>query len=275
MSDAPKPETSTADDAARSVAVRRGSPLAGVPTGLMILAVGVGAYFLGQYRSAPPRQPAPETARPARERPAEAPAASRERQAAARLITGWRGEPFDPLAAADFVERRFEPIFEPPPPFDAVDSILIDTLDKRIRLAHARAVPREETCRDVTGRRYACGLESRAALQNHILGKTLVCRRLFLGDPEKTGILEVRCSVDGEDLALRQIRAGWATPSDLAEPEHLAAFEEARRARRGVWAGPWEIPVGDPSEADARAVGFGTLRIGGDPVGKAAAKPSE
>jgi endonuclease YncB( thermonuclease family) len=272
MSEAETQQTPPDATVPADAATRRGLPLAGMAAGLVILAIGVGVLLLGQNRPGSVSETASEAAphptgdvvsRPSAERSAEAPPASRERQTAVRLLSGWRGDAADPLAAGDRVEGRFEPVLRPPPPYDAVDSVLIDTLDTRIRLAHARAVPRDEACRDEAGRRFACGLQSRAALQNHVSGKTLVCRRLFLGDPGKTGIVEVRCSVDGEDLATRQIRAGWATPSEIAEPEHLAALEEARRAKRGVWAGPWQIPARDPSEADAREIGFGTLRIGG------------
>lgn len=283
MSEAETPQTPPDATVPADAPRRRGPPLAGMAVGLAILAIGVGVLLLGHDRpGSTPEAAGDSTAkpvgdaapRPAPERAADGLPASRERQTAVRLLSGWRGEAADPLAAGDRVEGRFEPVLRPPPPYDAVDSILIDTLDTRIRLAHARAVPRDEACRDEAGRRFACGLQSRAALQNHISGKALVCRRLFLGDPGKTGIVEVRCSVDGEDLATRQIRAGWATPSEIAEPEHLAAFEEARRAKRGVWAGPWQIPARDPSEADAREIGFGTLRIGGAPAGApATAKP--
>lgn len=274
MSDAAAPQTPSEAPPPRPATARRGPPLAGVAIGLAILAIGVGGLLLLKGDPSPSRAPTAETAaRPPAERPAEAPPPSRERQTAVRLLAGWHSEASDPLAPTDLAAERFEPMQQPPPPFDAVDSTLIDTRDTRIRLAHARAVPRDEICRDASGQRFSCGLLARVALQNHIAGKTLLCRRLFLGDPSRTGIVEARCSVDGEDLALRQIRGGWATPSPLAEPAHVAAFEEARRARRGVWAGSWEIPARDPAEADARAVGFGTLRIGGVGAAPAAEPP--
>ena len=275
MSDGAKPPSSDRSGPPAEPPVRPRLPLAGMAVGAAIVVVCVVALVVGQSRPGPTGDAAGEAASPpAAERRAEAPPASRERQTAMRLLAGWRNEAADPFAEGDGIDRRFEPVLRPPPPYDAVDSTLIDTLELRIRLAHARAVPRDEVCRDTTGRRYACGLEARATLQNHLVGKTLVCRRLFLGDPERTGMADVRCAVDGEDLALRQIRAGWATPSEIAEPDHLAAFEEARNARRGVWAGPWQIPARDPTETDARAIGFGTLRIG-DPLGSRDQRPPD
>jgi len=246
-------------------------PIAGILVGAAILAAGVGALLVGVGRNGPDGEAQPPPAKPAERiaAPSEEPPASRERQTAIRMLDSWRSDPAEPLAEADPAAGRFEPAIHPQPPYDAVDSTLFDALDRRFRLAQARAVPREEVCRDASGRRFACGLQGRASLQNNIVGKTVVCRRLFLGDPDKTGIVDARCSVDGEDLALFQIRAGWALPSEHADAEHRAAFEEARARRVGVWAGAWEAPVRDASEIDAREVPFGSLRLG-----EAGAKPA-
>lgn len=250
-------------------------PIAGILVGAAILAAGVGVLLVGVGRSGPDGEPQTVAAKPAErvaapsERPREEPPASRERQTAIRMLGSWRSDAAEPLAEADAAAGRFEPAIRPQPPYDAVDSTLFDALDRRFRLVQAQAVPREEVCRDASGRRFACGLQGRASLQNHIVGKTVICRRLFLGDPDKTGIVDARCSVDGEDLALFQIRAGWAVPSGHADAEHRAAYEDARARRVGVWAGAWEAPVRDASEIDAREVPFGSLRLG-----EAGAKPA-
>jgi endonuclease YncB( thermonuclease family) len=228
----------------------------GVVVGLALLAAGVIGFLLGrQHTPAPPSTPA--AAPPAEARRATP---TREQQLAAHRLAGWRVEPVDPLAPAGERATNFEPVLRPTPPYDAVDATLFDAFDMRIRLAHAWPVGRDEACLDPRGLRFACGLRARAALQNHLFGKTVTCIRLFLAQESDGGVVDARCTVEGEDLALRQIRAGWAFPNDLADADQRAALEDAQRERAGVWAGPYELPHRDLGIDDAREVPFGSLR---------------
>lgn len=245
-----------------AAARRRGLAL-GAAVGAALLVAGAGGYLLGRHR-----EPATETAVVrSSEATAERPPPSREVQTAKRLLSDWKPAAADPLRPPAETDGRFEPALHLSPPFDAVDATLIDSLDTRLRLAHARPVGRNEVCVDRAGLRFACGLKGRASLQNHIYDKTVRCLRLFLDTdaPVSAGtaghpIVDVRCTVDGEDLATHQIRAGYAFPTDLADADQRAALDDARRRGAGVWAGPYEIPAEDRSEEDARDVPFGSLR---------------
>jgi endonuclease YncB( thermonuclease family) len=195
----------------------------------------------------------PEPSDPTATRPG-----STEAQVARRRLSSLGGvldadrEP-DPRTAA-FVDR-----LRLTPPYGAVDSVVFDTLHQRLRLYGVWPVARDAVCRGDDGRRLACGLMARAALQNHIAGKEVVCDRMFgLAEPTSEPI-EVRCRLDGEDLALRMIRAGWAFPSPRAGRLEQEALDEAMRARRGWWNGPQSAPVIDDSIADAAATPFGSL----------------
>lgn len=255
-------------------AAGRAPMLFGMALGIAFLAGGVLGFVLGRQRPATPEPPtAAEAARSggeaeAREQPASAARPpSRERQLAARLLGRWSVPMAEPLAEPDGPATRFEPVLRLNPPFDAVDAALFDSLDTRIRLAHAKPVGRDEVCIDDAGHRSACGLKGRASLQNHMFGKAVTCTRLFLSADERRGVVDARCSIAGEDLAAHQIRAGYAFPTEHAEPEHWAALEAARRERAGVWSGPYSIPAQDQAEIDAREIPFGSLRLpAGAPV---------
>lgn len=235
----------------------------GMVVGFALLAAGAAGFLLGRQHG--PAAPAgigggpPSAGTPSAEEGRQA-ARSREQQLAAHRLSGWRMDPFEALVPGGEPTTAFEPTLRPAPPYDAVDSTLFDAFDVRIRLAHARPVGRDEACLDPQGNRFACGLRGRASLQNFLFGKPVSCLRLYLGREAGDGIVDARCSVEGVDLALRQIRAGWAFPSDLADADQRAALEAARRDRAGVWAGPYDPPRVDHSVEDARAVPFGSLR---------------
>jgi endonuclease YncB( thermonuclease family) len=256
-------------------------PALGIAVGLALLVGGIGGYVLGTHRAAvgaDGRSAAEQGARDAAERSRSL--RSREQQVATRRLSEWRMKELDPLAEPRGPTTLFEPVLRLTPPFDAVDATLIDSLDTRVRLAQARPVGRNEICVNDAGLRSACGLKGRASLQNHLYGKAVTCVRLFLGpDPrggkeERGRIVDARCSIAGEDLALHQIRAGFAFPSEFADADHLAALAEARRVRAGVWAGPYEIRADDQSEVDAREVPFGSLRLAGPEAPGVAGAPA-
>lgn len=235
----------------------------GIAVGVALLAGGAGGYALGRHRSqSVETETAARAVARAETRAAPRPALpSAEQQTATRRLGVWNSEALDPLAEVDGPVSRFELPLQLSPPFDAVDATLFDSLDSRIRLAHATPVGRSELCADFDGTRTACGLKGRATLQNFLLGKTVECVRLFLSHDERRKIIDARCRAGGEDLALHQIRAGYAFPNKLADADHLAALAEAQSRRVGVWSGPYVIPSEDRSEEDARDVPFGSLRL--------------
>ena len=259
----PSDPTTAAPGATAERPSRIAPVLVGATVGVVLVVIGTAALLLTR-RTAPPgpvdagataSAPIAATATADTRRPLP----SLERQTAVRRLAEWQVEPFDRLAPTEGTAAAFEPILRPPPPFDAIDATLFDAFDVRIRLAHARPVGRDEACLDTQGNRFACGLRGRASLQNFLFGKRPACIRLFLGGGAG-GVVDARCSVDGSDLAERQIRAGWAFPSELADASHHAALEAARREHLGVWAGPYEMPRIDQSVVDAQEVAFGSLR---------------
>lgn len=199
--------------------------------------------------------------------PAVTPApASVERQTAARRLSGWRNEPYAPLDVETATPTQITTPIAAKPPFDAIDAALFDTADSRIRLVGILPVARDEVCFDEAGKRFACGLQARASLQNFMRGKAVVCRPAVGAVERRDGMIEAFCSAGGMSLAMHQVAAGFAFPQSR-EDDHLhEAMAKARAERRGVWAGPYQMPLVDRAEADSRAIRFGGGRLSLQPT---------
>lgn len=225
----------------------------------------------GRDASVKTAAPAPSPVQPTPVQPA-----SVERQTAARRLAGWKGDTIDLFDPETARPVAFLPEMVTKPPYDAIDSILFDTLDTRIKLVGVLPVARDELCIDAANRRFACGLQARASLQNFVRGKTVICRPSFGRRERRDGIVEAECRVKGVSLALHQVAAGFAFPlpqpglSTTAEDEVKGALfhamEEARAKKLGVWAGDYKPPLVDRSEADAKAIKFGATRLSQQPL---------
>lgn len=251
-------------------------PIVGLAVGIALVvgtiggAIG-GAQWARLQRSAEIAE-APRPSPP----PVEARAApSVESRRAARTLAGWHADPADPLGDVTTAVDGFTGRLELAPPYDALNSAVFDSSDQRVRLARILSVGRNEICADATGRRFACGLQSRAALQNLVAKRAVVCDRLFVARDERRGAIDADCSIDGIDLAEHLIRLGFAFPSPLAGDHHRRALAEARARSAGVWAGPYEIPDRDRAEDDIRAIPFGSLRLPATDPATIVAKPPE
>lgn len=122
--------------------------------------------------------------------------------------------------------------------YNAIDGDSLRTNREDVRLLGIDAPELYQTCRDARGRQWACGREA------HVKLKALVSR----GD--------VRCTATGRDRFKRalavcsagavadlgevMVRDGFAV--DFMNGRYAGAEAEARRARRGIWAGQFEQP---------------------------------
>lgn len=246
-------------------------PTIGAIVGVALI-VGVAVGFTwGRLLSPVQREALPVT--PSVPRRESGPVPSPQSRQAAQQLSGWKAEPQDPLdLAATAIDGVVAPL-RLSPPYDALDSAVFDSSDQRIRLARILPVGRTEVCTDGGGRRFACGLMSRAALQNLVARRVVVCDRLFLARDDRQAVVDADCSVEGIDLAEHLVRSGWAFPSPLAGEHHRTAQAEAQARGVGVWAGAYAVPERDRAEDDIRAISFGSLRL--PPVDPAAASRSE
>lgn len=110
----------------------------------------------------------------------------------------------------------------------------------RYRLLDIDAPELHQTCRDEKGRDWACGRRARDELRRLIGGDFVNCRP---ATRDRFGRIVAICEAGGRDLGEALVRAGYATAyrgHGLAR--YGAAEDEARRERRGIWAGSFEHP---------------------------------
>jgi endonuclease YncB( thermonuclease family) len=112
------------------------------------------------------------------------------------------------------------------------DTLVVD--GRRVRLRGLDAPELDQTChRGAIS--YRCGEEARAALRALVERETVTC--MTSGRDRFERALGT-CSVRGQDIGAAMVRRGLAVSSrDYAEEER-----EARDAKRGIWAGPFESP---------------------------------
>ena len=86
---------------------------------------------------------------------------------------------------------------------------------------------------------YQCGATALSYLRSLIDPATLACE--IKPRAKKETRIVALCRVDGEDLALLMVSAGWAVDYKFFSKGYYAAAEgDARAARRGLWAGEFQ-----------------------------------
>jgi endonuclease YncB( thermonuclease family) len=125
------------------------------------------------------------------------------------------------------------------PTYNAVDGDSLRTDREDVRLLGIDAPELFQTCRDARGRQWPCGREAHAKLKMLVSRGEVRC--IPTGRDRFNRALAV-CSVGSvTDLGETMVREGFAV--DFMNGGRYAGAEaEARRARRGIWAGEFEAP---------------------------------
>lgn len=109
----------------------------------------------------------------------------------------------------------------------------------RVRL-YAVAAPRvDQICKEWRGGQpvdYACGQHARAFLQSLVAGRDPFCVR-----EQAAG--SASCYVDGRDIGLEMVAAGWAVARREESERYVYAQERAREQGRGLWRGQFDDPT--------------------------------
>ena len=66
--------------------------------------------------------------------------------------------------------------------------------------------------------------------------------RYLKRDVDRYGRLVAQCIAGGSDLGPGQVRQGWAAAYRRNSLAYVAEEDQARRARRGIWAGTFQMP---------------------------------
>lgn len=121
-----------------------------------------------------------------------------------------------------------------------IDGDTIEVAGERIRLVGVDAPERAQTC-DVNGRVYACGEMARAWLVAKTDRRSVRCTEA--GRDRYHRVLAV-CYAGSENLNSGLVGAGWALAFRRYSDAYVAFEDDARIARRGLWAGhfvpPWK-----------------------------------
>ena len=108
-----------------------------------------------------------------------------------------------------------------------------------VRLFGIDAPESEQTCKDRQGELYRCGLLATAVLEEEVGGRSVTCFPIETDHYDRT---VATCEVAGRDLGDAMVRRGFAVAYLRYSDKYEGAEIEARKARRGIWAGSFEEP---------------------------------
>lgn len=126
-------------------------------------------------------------------------------------------------------------------PVRVIDGDGLEVGEVVIRLWGIDAPELDQTC-DLAGQETPCGEDARFVLAALVAPGGLVCETK---DTDRYGRTIAQCFVAGRDLAGELVRQGYALDwARYSGGYYDAQEEEARKHRRGLWAGefakPWE-----------------------------------
>lgn len=109
-----------------------------------------------------------------------------------------------------------------------------------IRLNGIDAPEYRQVCRDERGRNWNCGRAAADALRRLVSGREVACKGL---DADRYGRLVSRCTAGSVQLNAEMVRLGWAIAYTRHDMSYVDEEAEARRDRRGIWRGTFELPA--------------------------------
>lgn len=107
-----------------------------------------------------------------------------------------------------------------------------------VRLFGVDAPEGRQSCKR-DGRNWACGDEAARKLRNLVGDRSLTCTRR---DVDDYGRIVATCRAGNVDLAAEMARSGFATAYRRYSNDYVDEENEARAARRGIWAGEFTQP---------------------------------
>ncbi|WP_248310358.1 thermonuclease family protein [Bosea sp. 117] len=117
-----------------------------------------------------------------------------------------------------------------------VDGDSLEVGGERIRLDGIDAPELNQNC-GPPEKAWPCGRRARAALEAAVKGREVSCRPL---DTDRYGRSVSFCHAGDVDLARHMAEQGMAVALGLT---YAGAEANARRARSGIWSGPFERPA--------------------------------
>lgn len=123
---------------------------------------------------------------------------------------------------------------------DVLHAGLMDVEGERHALFGVDAPAVSQTCRNATSGLWACGTDARKAVARFVADKTVTCEVVTASIEGQPAVS--RCVADDIDLNAWVVAQGWAVADASVDKDYLPAQGEARREKRGLWAGWFEAP---------------------------------
>jgi endonuclease YncB( thermonuclease family) len=121
---------------------------------------------------------------------------------------------------------------------EVTDGDSLEIGSTRLRLFGVDAVEGRQSCtRD--GRPWACGNEAARKLRSLIGDRTVNCSKR---DVDDYGRVVAVCRSGAADLGAEMVRSGFATAYRRYSNDYVDEENDARSARRGIWAGEFTSP---------------------------------
>ena len=120
-----------------------------------------------------------------------------------------------------------------------IDGDTIEIHGERIRLDAIDAPESSQLCIDAAGKRYRCGQKSAFALADMIGRSTVTCQPKGRDRYKRTIAV---CFKSGTNLNAWMVAQGWAVAFRKYGIDYIGEEDQARIARRGIWAGSFEMP---------------------------------
>lgn len=127
-----------------------------------------------------------------------------------------------------------------------IDGDTVEISGERIRLYGIDAPESRQNCTK-DGQPWRCGQDAAFAVADKIGLNPIECERK--GKPDRYGRTVAVCRLNGEDLNAWMVSQGWALAYRQYSLDYVSKENEAREAKRGVWASefapPWEWRQGN------------------------------
>ena len=121
----------------------------------------------------------------------------------------------------------------------AMDGDSLQLNKTEVRLHGIDAPEYRQSCKDKHGAEYPCGKQAMNALRSLVRDGEVSCTSI---ETDRYGRAVAVCKRSDLEINGEMVRLGWAVAYSRHSLSYVRLEAEARRAKRGIWAGSFEPP---------------------------------